>query len=338
MKRYLALLLIVIIVIILVGAYLYIQKPQQSLEVYTADAYVAEANHLLSGFKNATGSRINDAKGGGSYTLASEIGQGDPANVFISVALNTYERQYLGPRYSGWTIAFAADSLVVAYNNATLSSSARSIVSEFEEASASHSNADYAAAFTNLTSGMVKVGISDPSSDPAGLRAMISLEIAGYLYHNGDSSYYLDRIQSGSIISSASNAAELVSPLVEGSISFLYIYRSSAISEGLGYITLPQQLNFGNASLAPFYSNFSYATATGNQTGSPVFLFISALANGSLHEEAMNFVSYVINNSAQMSAFGMEELKSALLYTNVTVPSCLEIMVSEGKLSTAGYL
>ncbi|MGC8515791.1 MAG: substrate-binding domain-containing protein [Thermoplasmata archaeon] len=337
MKRYLAVILIIAVIVILIGSYLYVQKPSQSLEVYAADAYVAEANHLISGFKNATGLPINDAKGGGSFTLASEIGQGDPSDIFISVALNSYEKQYLGSRYSGWAVAFAADSLVIAYNNATLTGASKSVISGFESAT-SNSISGYSEAFANLTSGSFKVGISDPNKDPAGLRAMISLEIAGYLYHGGNISYYIERMQTDGAISSASSAAELVAPLEQGSISFLYIYKSSAISQGLGYIELPQDLNFGNASLAPFYSKFSYATASGNQTGSPVFLYVSVLANDSLRSEAMKFVCYVINNSAQMAAFGMEVLKTGFVYANATIPVCLQSLVSDGKLSMAGIL
>jgi molybdate/tungstate transport system substrate-binding protein len=338
MKRYLAVILIMAVIVILIGGYLYVQKPSQSLEVYAADAYVAEANHLIAGFKNATGLPINDAKGGGSFTLASEIGQGDPADVFISVALDAYEKQYLGSRYSGWAVAFAADSLVIAYNIATLTGASKSVISGFESAAASNSASGYADAFANLTSGNFKVGISDPNKDPAGLRAMISLEIAGYLYHNGNLSFYLERMQSDGAIASASSAAELVAPLEQGSISFLYIYKSSAISQGLGYIELPQDLNFGNYSLASFYSKFSYNTATGYQAGSPVFLYVSALANDSFPSEAMKFVCYVINNSAQMAAFGMDVLKTGFVYANATIPACLQLLVSNGKLSMAGML
>jgi len=338
MKRYLAVVLIIAVIVILVGSYLYVQKPSQSLEVYAADAYVAEANHLISGFKNITGLPINDAKGGGSFTLASQIGQGDPADVFISVALNSYQKQYLGSRYSGWAVAFAADSLVIAYNNATLTGASKSVISLFKLAALSNSSSGYADAFENLTSGNFKVGISDPNKDPAGLRAMISLEIAGYLYHNGNLFYYTERMQSDGAISSASSAAELVAPLEQGSISFLYIYKSSAISQWLGYIELPQDLNFGNLSLGPFYSKFSYTTALGNQTGSPVFLYISALANDSLGSEAMKFVCYVINNSEQMSEFGMEVMKTGLIYSSTTIPVCLQSLVSDGELSMAGTL
>ncbi len=339
MRRGVLLVIVALVVVLLVGTYLYLDKPSQPLEVFTADAYVGEANYMISGFRNSTGMSINDAKGGGSYTLASEISQGNPAEVFISVALSSYDKQYLGEqRYSGWAVAFAADSLVIAYNNATLTSPARAIVSEFNSASASGLSVEYADAFANLTSGIVKVGISDPSEDPAGLRAMISLEIAGSLYHGGNISYYTGKILSDGGISSASSAAELVAPLEQGSISFLYIYRSAAITKGLDYIMLPQKLSFSNASLASFYSQFSYNTTTGTQAGSPVFLFITALANVSSHLDALKFVCYVINNSGQMTLFGMETLKPLLVFTNITLPGCLTALISDGKLTKAGSI
>ncbi|OWP55961.1 MAG: hypothetical protein B2I17_08235 [Thermoplasmatales archaeon B_DKE] len=309
------------------------------LITYTADAYVQEANYLLDGYHNASGVSVAPAKGGGSYTDAREISQNAPANVFISVALNSYDKSYLGERSSGWAIAFASDSLVIAYSSATRNnSSSETILNQFSQASASNSSTLYNEAFENLTSGNVKVGISDPNSDPAGFRAWISLEIAGDLYHSGNRSHFVDMMTTNHGNVSASSAADLVSPLETGNIQFLYIYRSAAIAKGLSFIQLPPELNLGNESLADFYSGFNYTLTTGVVNGSPIFLYISALANNTNTESANGFVTYVVGNNSNLSRFGLVPLKTSLLFTNVPVPSWLEPLIISEKLIERGSL
>lgn len=342
MKRRIGIIVSFTVVVVVVSSVIVFQSDiftgnSNELITYTADAYVQEANYLLSGYHNTSGINVEPAKGGGSYSDAREISQNTPASVFISVALNSYDRSYLGDRYSGWAIAFAADSLVIAYSGLTLhNQSARSIINQFASANSTNSTTLYSEAYSNLTSGLVKVGISDPNSDPAGFRAWINLEIAGFEYHNGNRSYFENRMikRGGSV--SAANAADLVSPLISGNIQFLYIYRSAAIAKGLNYISLPPELNLGNESMSSFYAQFNYSLATGVVNGSPIYLYISALSNNSDASSADGFVTYVIENNANLTEFGLVPLQTSLLFTNVPVPTWLDPLISEGKLKFSG--
>jgi len=342
MKKSYALITAVLVAIVVISSVVVLDSGllnsnSNELITYTADAYVQEANYLLDGYHNVSGISVEPAKGGGSYTDAREIAQNDPANVFISVALNSYERSYLGSRYSGWAIAFASDSLVIAYSGSSEHNShAESIINQFSNAYKTNNTSLYREAFMNLTSGNVKVGISDPNSDPAGFRAWISMEIAGYEYDRGNTSYFVDRMSNNNGNVSATNAADLVSPLVEGQIQFLYIYRSAAIAKGLDYVSLPPCLDLGNESMASFYSQFNYTLDTGVVSGSPIYLYISALANNSNSTSADGFVSYVLNNNHNLTKFGLVPLNTSLLFTNVGVPSWISPMIQSGKLKEGG--
>ncbi len=306
---------------------------------YAADAYVGETNYLLQGFHNSTGIGVAQAKGGGSYTDAREIAQGAPANVFVSVALNAYDSGYLGNRYSGWAVAFASDQLVLAYSNSTHPQAVNSIVDEINLGLESNNSTYFSSAFVNLTSGNVKVGISDPNSDPAGLRGWISLEIAGYLYGGKDQQYFIKRIDAKGGNVSGPNAAELVAPLTSGDIQFLFIYKSAAIAHGLSYVSLPDVMNFGNASLSGFYSGFSLNTTAGVVSGSSIFLFISALAgNGLISNSSLKFVQYVILNNKNLSKFGMTPLSTCLLFNDTSPPNPILSMISRGKLRQGGSI
>lgn len=336
----------VIIVIILAGVSVYAVKDSGLLSgngstpfiVYSADAYVQESGALVSGFHNATGISTAPVKGGGSLSDARQIGQGSPADAFISVSQESYNRTFLQQHYSGWAVAFAADQMVLAYSSATLHNTvAKRIISQFSNASRDNSTAQYNSAFMNLTGGKVTTGISNPESDPAGYRGWITLEIAGSLYHNS-SSYYVNRMSSNHANRSASSAAELVSPLESGHIQFLFIYRSAAHVKGLDYIQLPSMINLGSVNYSGFYSQFTYNLTSSTVHGAPIYLYVSAMANASGSSAGVRFASYVINRSASMEGFGLTPLKPALLYSSTTVPAAIEGLVKSGSVSREGGL
>ncbi|MEM3856943.1 MAG: molybdate ABC transporter substrate-binding protein, partial [Thermoprotei archaeon] len=85
MPRYVALILVAII-ILGVGVAVYAGTKNKSetspLLVDTADAYTAEVSDLISLYHNSTGEPVAPPKGGGSFTLAREIAQGEPSDVF----------------------------------------------------------------------------------------------------------------------------------------------------------------------------------------------------------------------------------------------------------------
>ncbi|MEM0155286.1 MAG: substrate-binding domain-containing protein [Thermoplasmataceae archaeon] len=348
MKNLSAAITAIIVVAVLVSSVVLLDNgllgnKNSGLITYTADAYTIEAEYLLNSFHNATGAQVEPVTSGGSYADAEEIANGHPASVFLSVALNSYDRSYLGPRYSGWAIAFAADQIVLAYNSSIISGSspadgiAQSIVKEFQTANLTNSSTEYRQAFANLTSGVVKIGISNPNEDPAGVRAYTSLEIAGSIFEN-DVSYYLQRMQENHSNVTASNAASLVAPLDVGQIQFLYIYKSAAILHDLKYIALPDFLNFGSENKSAFYGEYYYNISTGEVRGSPIYLFISTIANNTDASVADNFVTYVVKNSSNLSRFGLVPLSQSLLFSNVTVPAWLDNLQNQGVIRNAGGL
>ena len=339
MKKYRIIAAVIVVVALFLSVYLIVPEHKQSLVIYSADAYVGEVNSLISGFHNATGFAVDTSIGGGSFAIGHEIGNGVPANLFFSVSRSAYTRQYLGLKYySGWAVALAGDSLVLAYSRNNLNAADTSLINNFNTAYQSNNTSLFSNAFDSLTSGSFKVGISNASSDPAGLRAYISLEIAGYLYSDGNESYYIHRLISNDGLVSASNAADLVAPLETGQVSFLYIYRSAAISKGLDYITLPDQLNFGNYSLTTFYSNFSYQTQTGLIHGFPVYLYVSIPANESLISESQKFVEYSIENRYILVDFGMITAGKPMIFFNNTSPSFLSQYMKNNTLLYGGNL
>lgn len=305
---------------------------------YSADAYATEVTSLLNGFAAKTGAQVAPPKSGGSFADANQIAAGAPDDVFVSVALSATSSQYLKNLTSNWAVGFASDQMVLAYSNAAQTSIATSVISLAGTAAKSNATSDWNSFYTALTSGGAKVGISDPASDPAGLRGWLVLEAAGYLYSGGNQQAYVAPLLQNDANVTGTNAAALVAPLQAGQIQFLFIYKSAAVSDGLSFLSLGSHVNLGSPSLGSFYSRFSYTDSAGRTAGAPIILCITVPLSATNTAEALQFVQYVVQNSKSLSSSGLEPFPVAMLYNNVPPPAPLQALISQGLMAEAGAL
>lgn len=310
---------------------------------YSADAYATETTALLTGFSKQTGIPVAPVVSGGSDADASAIEAGAPADVFLSAALSATAPSHLGNLSSNWAIGIASDQMVIAYSNATASdSAASSLITEAQTAESSNSTSAWNSFFTSLTSGSVKIGISLPADDPAGLRAWLVLEAAGYLYDGGNQQAYAATLLKSGDNVSASSAADLVAPLQSGQIQFLFIYKSAALSDGIGFLTLDPHVNLSSPSLNSFYSKFSYTDSAGTTAGAAIEIVITVPLSSVNTTEALEFIQYVVANMASLSSYGLVVSSQGLLYSSVTAPQTLpapvQLMLTQGLLVEAGAI
>lgn len=313
--------------------------PSSPLILYSADAYVAESTTLENAFTNSTGTIMTPPKSAGSLLLAQQISQGNPVSVFISVARPAVQPLYLGNESSGWAIAFASDQMALAYSNGSLqNSAANSILTAYNSAVASNTTEAWYSFFSIISSGSVKIGISNPNADPAGYRAWIVLEAASQAYaHN--STFFGHRIISNNGNITGASAADLVGPLETGQIQFLFIYKSAATAHKLNYLQLPDEVNLGNPKYSQFYSKFSYKLSKGVQTGALIALYITVPADSTDTADSLQFVVFVVKNSPTLlSPFGLVPMTPARLYNSTTIPEPLQELVTQGYLQPSGTL
>ena len=314
------------------------------LILYSADAYVAESSALESAFTNRTGIQTVPPKAGGSLLLGQQIAQGDPVSVFLSVSRSAVSSAVLKDEFPGWAVAFATDEMALAYSNASARISygaVSSVIDSYQAARASNTTGAWFAFFSNLTSGKVKVGISNPNADPAGFRAWLVLQAAGALYAGNDSSYFVNRMLQNNGNVSAASAADLVAPLQAGQIQFVFIYRSAVIAQHLGLILLNDGINLGDPSHDAFYATFAYATSSGLERGGTILLYLSVPNDSTNYEGALEFVTFVARSGAQtLSQFGLSTLAPARLYndTPTSVPPALTQLAAQGELEYSGAL
>jgi molybdate/tungstate transport system substrate-binding protein len=306
---------------------------------YSADAYATEVTALLNGFSSSTGVPVAPVNSGGSTADASAIEAGAPDDVFVSASLGATSSRYLGNLTANWAIEFATDQLVLAYSNSTTQTAATtSIIGLANTAIKSNATSDWNGFFTTLVGGAVKVGISAPAQDPAGLRAWLALEAAGYLYSGGNQQAYVRALLSNKGNVTAASAADLVAPLEAGEIQFLFTYRSAAISNELNYVALDSHVNLGTPSLGPFYSQFSYTDSAGVTQGGPIALCITVPLSAVNTAEALQFVQYVVQDAKSLSTLGLVPLTPSLLYENMPPPAAIQQLVTQGLVANNGAL
>jgi molybdate/tungstate transport system substrate-binding protein len=310
------------------------------LVTFNADAYTAEVQALLSGFTKSSGIPVAPTHSAGSFALARQISSGSQVDVFIPVALSATAPSNLGTLSSNWAIGFASDQMVIAYSNLTSSSpAAAATIAWFQQAAKSNATSDWSSAFASLASGSVKVGISDPNADPAGLRGWLVLEGAGSLYASGNQSAYSGPILQHQANVTGSAAANMVAPLQAGQFQFLFIYRSAAIAQHLGYLQLDQRVNLGDPKLAASYALLSYKLATGQTKGAPIILCMTIPTNAPHASEAMQFVQYLAKSSGPIvSGYGLQPFAPPLLYNNTAPPQFVSQLLSQGAVAQGGTL
>ncbi|MHB2036374.1 MAG: substrate-binding domain-containing protein [Nitrososphaerales archaeon] len=312
------------------------------LLMYSADAYVNESTLLEQGFTAQTGIPMATPVAAGALTLAADIKAGDPVSVFLSVARPAVEGPALGSEFPGWAVAFAADQMGIAYSSATASSTGgKAVIASYNTAVSTNTTAAWYDFFNNLTSGSVKVGISNPNADPAGFRAWIVLELAGIAYDGGvaNEQYFVNRMLTNQGNITGASAAALVPALDTGHIQFLFIYKSDIASEGLSLVQLTNRVNLGLPSFNTFYGQATYTTTAGVQKGSAIVLWLTVPKDSTDPTDSVNFVIYTIQNyQTVLKNFGLVNLVPVQLYntTGYTVPAPLVALLNAGTLVDEG--
>lgn len=318
------------------------------LLLYTADAYPLEMTALGGNFTASTCIPAVLAQEQGVGADDALIAGGAPVSVFLSISKGGVESSGLGSEYPGWAVSFASDEMAIAYTSAsTTSSAAQAVLTAYNTATTSNTTAAWYTFFNDLTSGSVKVGISDPNLDPAGYRAWMVLQLAGIAYGNsgaGGTAYqqsFVNNVLTNKDNATGASAAALIPALATGQINFLFIYKSDVASNGLTLMQLPNEVNLGVVSNNNFYKQATYPSAGVTETGAAISLWLSVPSDATNPTGAVQFVVYTIQNyQTVLKSFGLTPIIPAQLYadSNATVPSAITALVTSGTLVNEGTL
>jgi molybdate/tungstate transport system substrate-binding protein len=235
-------------------------------------------------------------RGGQSGALEAEIASGEiTPNVFESVGGDNVTP--LEPKFTNWYIQYAGTSMVVAYNPKSKYASQSKAIADGSKPLSS--------LFTLLQTPGLKLGRTDPNTDPQGRDFIEMLELAQMSYHlpSDTVAKILDTSDFGSASSSEIYAeSSLDSTLESGQLDAASAFVTQAIELHLAYIQLPSAINLGSAALAAQYKKASVAIKGGTKHGSPQVIDITII--GTPTPAAIAFVKYTL------SAAGLAQYKT----------------------------
>jgi molybdate/tungstate transport system substrate-binding protein len=186
------------------------------------------------------------------------------------------------PEYASWSIRFATNEIVIAFQNKSKYSSEIDSLNWMDI----------------LLRDDVTYARSDPDSDPCGYRSVLAFKLAEKYYgikglESKLSSKDRDFIRPKEV--------DLVALVEANAVDYMFQYKSVAIQHGLNFIMLPDFINLGNPAKNDVYHSVSL-DVTGNTPGSKMTVkgdyinySISVLTGSVNKENAVDFVFFLLS-------------------------------------------
>jgi molybdate/tungstate transport system substrate-binding protein len=285
---------------------------------YASSLQFLNENVVKPAFTAATGAGFSGT-GNSSGTLSSDILAGEISpNVFESVGSDNITP--LEPKFTKWYIPYAGTSMVIAYNPKS------KYASEFK-AYADGSKPLSTLFSTLLQTPGLKLGRTDPNTDPQGRDFIYMLELAQKYYHLPSDT--VSKILGTSNFGTSSNSqiyaeSSLDSTLESGQLDASSAFVTQAIELHLAYIPLPVQINLASAALASTYAMATVKLENGmTKSGSPQVIDITSIGTPTPAGNA--FIAYTLSPAglAQYKAGGFKLITPTVVGDKSAVPSAV---------------
>jgi molybdate/tungstate transport system substrate-binding protein len=268
------------------------KKPTGTVNVaYASSLQYLNEKMVSPAFTKATGYKFSGF-GASSGDLESDIASGEiHPNVFESVGGDNITPLF--PKFTKWYVQYAGTSMVVAYNPSG------KYASQFKAiADGSKPLVDL---FTLLQTPGLRLGRTDPATDPQGRDFIYMLELAQAYYHlpSDTVSNILGGPPGNTTSSQIYAESALDSTLQSGQLDASSAFITQAIELHLDYINLPPAINLGSFALANTYATagitYTSAGATVTKHGSPQVICITII--GKPTPAALAFVKYTLSKA-----------------------------------------
>ena len=285
---------------------------------YASSLQFLNENVVKPAFTAATGAGFSGT-GNSSGTLSSDILAGEISpNVFESVGGDNITP--LQPKYTKWYIPYAGTSMVIAYNPKS------KYASEFK-AYADGSKPLSTLFSTLLQTPGLKLGRTDPNTDPQGRDFIYMLELAQKHYNLPSDT--VSKILGTSNLGTSNNSqiyaeSSLDSTLQSGQLDAASAFVTQAIELHLDYIPLPTAINLGDSALASSYATATVKLENGmTKSGSPQVIDITSI--GTPTPAGTAFIAYTLSPTglAQYKAGGFKLITPTVVGDKSAVPSAV---------------
>ncbi len=258
-------------------------------------AYAASLSNIMEhivkpAFQQSTGYTYQ-GEGKGSSALVNEIkGKLSFPDVFISAnpQLNAQLMGTANGKYTSWYLNFARTEMVIGYNP----------------------NSKFAADFQAVASGSMqwyevlakpglRLGRTDPLLDPKGVNTIYTLELAA--------DYYKQPGLKQAILGSDENTSqifpeeELASRLGTGQLDAGFFYINEVKSAKIPSISLPDQINLGNPTMASQYATVAWTNPKTNAVskGAPIVYTVTVLNTAKDSTGGIAFTNFLLSSQGQ---------------------------------------
>ena len=272
---------------------------------------VAYAASLSNIFENAVKSAFDQSTGytyqgeaKGSSALVNEIkGKLSFPDVFVSAnpKLNAQLMGAANGNYASWYLDFARAEMVIGYNP----------------------NSKFAADFQAAANGTkqwyqvleepgLRLGRTDPLLDPKGVNTIYTLELAA--------AYYNQPGLTQKILGSDENTSqifpeeELLSRLGAGQLDAGFFYINEVRGPNIPYISLPDQVNLGNPTMAAQYATATWTNPKTNlvSKGAPIVYTVTVLNTAKNKAGGIAFANFLLSSQGQSLLQGQGVLTTPL--------------------------
>ena len=258
-------------------------------------AYAASLSHIMEqivkpAFQQSTGYTYQgEAKG--SSALINEIkGKLSSPDVFISAnpKLNTQLIGATNGNDASWYMDFARTAMVIGYNpNSKFAVDFRAAASGTKQW------------YQVLEEPGLRLGRTDPLLDPKGVNTIYTLELA--------EDYYKQPGLKQTILGSDENSSqifpeeELLSRLGTGQLDAGFFYSNEVKGANIPSISLPDQINLGNPTMAAQYATVSWTNPKTNMVskGAPVVYTVTVLNRAKDASGGIAFANFLLSSQGQ---------------------------------------
>lgn len=185
------------------------------------------------------------------------------------------------PGFATWYVGFASNRITFAYT-------------ERSKGAAGLTPANW---YQVLAQPGVRVGRSNPDTDPSGYQILQMLQLAqGYYRSPGLAAGVLANSPPQTMVGTET---QLLPALQSGQIDYLGIYRSDALQHHLRFIGLPSQIDLSDPAQSATYATVSTPTSSGAQTGKPIVYALTVPTDAPNSALGERFVEFVLSAAGQ---------------------------------------
>jgi molybdate/tungstate transport system substrate-binding protein len=199
--------------------------------------------------------------------------------------------ELLIPDYTKWSISFATNEMVIAFNEK--SNNSGEINPENWMDIISEKNVIYSR--------------SDPDSDPGGYRTVFVIKLSEKYYKLTG---LADRLLAKDVNFIRPKEVDLIALLETHAVDYIFVYKSVALQHRLKYINLPSAINLSDPEFNDVYHTVSL-DVTGNTAGSKIQVTgdyinysLTVIENAPHKEAALDFTDFILSSD------GMEILRN----------------------------